>query len=394
MGTFYCIITLYKYMKNLHKIINMALIFTLIGVFLCQDLAYSQDTYCLRVPVNTGATLERLRYGLNSASGERFSVSELYNMHSKLGLEEDQQLALDAVTGEKLKVFRKLENKIKTELREESAKRPILISCYVNGAGVTQLLDDRPEHLPAEFKKRKAWAEIKDGRVQRILLLKTKDKPEATIVMDRDPETQIIVGMEIYRKGKKLDYRELILAYNEEKLIGSSFKARDSYFQKLFDGEKEITLSTKTNKRGYGLFQNKRYSFGYKNANRKIKTIISNGLVRRGVLEEDENRPALEFEYKYFKDTPHILWIRYRLKGEERWGAEEHFAQAWHGEELIYSASRLIPQATSVKLSEEEEVALSAETNKMGYGIFQNKRYIFGYENANRKIKAIISNGL
>ncbi|MDP8230049.1 MAG: hypothetical protein P9L93_02980 [Candidatus Gorgyraea atricola] len=39
-------------MRKTHKIINIALIFTLIGVFLCQDLAYSLDIYHLRLPMD------------------------------------------------------------------------------------------------------------------------------------------------------------------------------------------------------------------------------------------------------------------------------------------------------------------------------------------------------
>ena len=39
-------------MKDIHKTTNIALIFMLIGVFLCQDIAYASDISCLRVPVN------------------------------------------------------------------------------------------------------------------------------------------------------------------------------------------------------------------------------------------------------------------------------------------------------------------------------------------------------
>ena len=40
-------------MRNLHKITNIALIFTLIGVFLCQEL------YALRVPMNGHKKMEK-----------------------------------------------------------------------------------------------------------------------------------------------------------------------------------------------------------------------------------------------------------------------------------------------------------------------------------------------
>ncbi|MFA5388971.1 MAG: hypothetical protein WC312_04355 [Candidatus Omnitrophota bacterium] len=41
-------------MRNLYKIANIALIFTLIGVFLCQDIAYSSDISYLRPPLLFG----------------------------------------------------------------------------------------------------------------------------------------------------------------------------------------------------------------------------------------------------------------------------------------------------------------------------------------------------
>ena len=61
-------------MRKMHKIINIALIFTLIGVFLCQNIAYSSDISYLRVPVGDS---ERIKQFLNDKE-KRIALSRLY----------------------------------------------------------------------------------------------------------------------------------------------------------------------------------------------------------------------------------------------------------------------------------------------------------------------------
>ena len=65
-------------MRKINKITNIALIFTLIIMMTCQNLVYSSDITCLRVPIALPKTYERMEDEMNQgkADGNKASGSE------------------------------------------------------------------------------------------------------------------------------------------------------------------------------------------------------------------------------------------------------------------------------------------------------------------------------
>jgi len=96
-------------MKNIHKITNIALIFMLIRVFLCQNIAYASDISCLRVPVNINEKRKEeaagkirkkktKRYrGVSIGERREFFIKRINEAREELGIKKGERVDVEAL---------------------------------------------------------------------------------------------------------------------------------------------------------------------------------------------------------------------------------------------------------------------------------------------------------